>query len=43
MGISVGLVGLGDFGSAFAGLFKNHPLVDRVGLCDREPATWPRE
>jgi predicted dehydrogenase len=37
MGISIGLVGLGAFGSAFADLFKNHPLVDRVGLCDREP------
>ena len=37
MGISIGLVGLGSFGSAFADLFKNHPLVDRVALCDREP------
>lgn len=37
MGISLGLVGLGAFGSSFARLFKNHPLVDRVGLCDREP------
>jgi predicted dehydrogenase len=37
MGISIGLVGLGSFGSAFADLFKRHPLVDRVGLCDREP------
>ncbi|HIE28209.1 TPA: Gfo/Idh/MocA family oxidoreductase [Candidatus Poribacteria bacterium] len=37
MGISLGLVGLGAFGSVFARLFKNHPLVDRVGLCDREP------
>lgn len=37
MGISLGLVGLGSFGSAFAELFKNHPLVDRVALCDREP------
>jgi predicted dehydrogenase len=37
MGISIGLVGLGAFGSAFAELFKNHPLVDRVALCDREP------
>jgi len=37
MGISIGLVGLGAFGSAFARLFKDHPLVDRVGLCDREP------
>jgi predicted dehydrogenase len=36
MGISLGLVGLGSFGSAFAELFKNHPLVDRVALCDYE-------
>jgi predicted dehydrogenase len=38
MGISVGLVGLGSFGSIFAPLFKSHPLVDRLGLCDREPS-----
>ncbi|HOF86856.1 MAG TPA: Gfo/Idh/MocA family oxidoreductase [Armatimonadota bacterium] len=38
MGISLGLVGLGAFGSAFAELFKSHPLVDRVALCDREAA-----
>lgn len=37
MGISLGLVGLGAFGSAFAELFKCHPRVDRVALCDREP------
>lgn len=37
MGISLGLVGLGSFGSAFAELFKNHPLVDRIALCDLEP------
>ncbi|MGI6495606.1 MAG: Gfo/Idh/MocA family protein [Kiritimatiellia bacterium] len=37
MGISIGLVGLGSFGSCFAPLFKQHPLVDRIGLCDREP------
>ncbi|NCC69269.1 MAG: hypothetical protein EOM14_13950, partial [Clostridia bacterium] len=33
----IGLVGLGSFGSAFAPLFKSHPLVDRIALCDREP------
>lgn len=38
MGISIGLVGLGSFGSCFAPLFKNHPLVSRIGLCDREPS-----
>ena len=37
MSISLGLVGLGAFGSAFADLFMNHPLVNRVALCDREP------
>lgn len=37
MGISIGLVGLGSFGSSFAPLFKSHPAVDRIGFCDREP------
>jgi predicted dehydrogenase len=37
MGISVGLVGLGSFGSVFADLYMSHPLVDRIGLCDLEP------
>lgn len=37
MGISLGLVGLGSFGSGFADMFMSHPLVDRIGLCDREP------
>lgn len=37
MGISLGLVGLGQFGREFAGLFMSHPLVDRIALCDREP------
>jgi predicted dehydrogenase len=37
MGISLGLVGLGMFGSEFAPLWKSHPLVDRIALCDREP------
>jgi len=37
MGISLGLVGLGSFGKAFAPLFKSHPLVDRIGFCDAEP------
>ena len=36
MGISLGLVGLGSFGSCFVPLFKNHPGVDRIGLCDVE-------
>lgn len=37
MGIRLGLVGLGQFGSQFARLFKAHPLVDRIALCDCEP------
>ncbi len=36
MSVSLGLVGLGSFGSQFAPLFKAHPLVDRIALCDRE-------
>ena len=36
MGIKLGLVGLGSFGSAFAPLFTAHPLVDSVILCDAE-------
>ena len=35
--ISVGLVGLGSFGRAFAELFKAHPAVSRIALCDQEP------
>jgi len=37
MSISLGLVGLGAFGSSFADLFMSHPLVSRIALCDREP------
>ena len=37
MGISLGIAGLGAFGSTFVHLFKRHPLVDRIALCDREP------
>ena len=36
MGISVGMVGLGGFGAGFVHLFKSHPLVDRIALCDCE-------
>jgi predicted dehydrogenase len=36
MGIKIGLVGLGSFGTAFAKLFTSHPLVDKVALCDCE-------
>jgi len=37
MGLSIGLVGLGRFGSGFVKYYKAHPLVSRIGLCDREP------
>ena len=36
MGISVGIVGLGQFGREFVELFRSHPLVARIALCDRE-------
>ena len=36
MGISIGMVGLGAFGSGFVDLFKSHPLVDRIAFCDME-------
>ncbi len=34
MGISIGIVGVGMFGTGFVRLFRDHPLVDRVALCD---------
>ncbi len=34
--ISLGIVGLGSFGSSFVDLFAAHPLVRRIALCDRE-------
>ncbi len=34
MGISVGIVGLGWFGTSFIRMFRDHPLVDRIALCD---------
>ncbi len=36
MGVSIGIVGLGMFGSGFVDLFKAHPLVDRIAFCDLE-------
>ena len=32
--ISIGIVGVGQFGTAFVELFKKHPNVRRVALCD---------
>jgi len=37
MGISIGLVGLGSFGTNFADSFKAHPSISRIAYCDREP------
>jgi len=37
MNISIGMVGLGAFGPSFVGLFKQHPQVSRVALCDLDP------
>jgi len=37
MGISVGIVGCGLFAKGFIRLFRDHPLVDRVALCDTIP------
>lgn len=37
MGIRLGLVGRGSVGHRFASLFKGHPLVDRIALCDQQP------
>jgi len=34
MAISVGLVGLGQFGGNFVTLFRDHPDVHRLALCD---------
>lgn len=34
MGISVGIVGVGMFGRSFIQLFKDHPDVHRLALCD---------
>ncbi len=42
MGISLGLVGLGSFGRAFADLFMSHPWVDRIALCDLEQERMAR-
>lgn len=35
--ISVGIVGCGRFAPGFIGLFRDHPLVHRVALCDIVP------
>ena len=42
MGIKIGLLGLGSFGSAFAPLFAAHPGVDSILLCDAEESKVKR-
>jgi len=37
MAISVGVVGVGRFGRCFIGLFREHPDVERIALCDLHP------
>jgi predicted dehydrogenase len=34
MGIRIGMVGMGWFGTGFVRLFRDHPLVDRMAICD---------
>jgi len=34
MGVSVAMVGLGSFGRQFVPLFRDHPQVSRLALCD---------
>ena len=36
MGIKIGMIGLGAFGSGFAELFMSQPQVDSMALCDME-------
>src|SRR3954471_4765476 len=35
MGIKVGILGTGSFAQCFIPLFKAHPLVDELVLCDK--------
>ena len=37
MSISVGMVGVGMFGTAFIEPFKGHPDAHRLALCDLDP------
>ncbi len=42
MSISVGIVGVGSFGGQFVPLFRDHPLVGRIALCDIDGARLGR-
>ncbi len=37
MGLSIGIAGLGKFARGFVELFRKHPAVDRLALCDVLP------
>ncbi len=37
MGLRIGIVGVGSFAQSFIPLFKAHPLVERIALCDILP------
>lgn len=37
MGMKIGFIGCGGFADSFVPLFKRHPLVDQVVLCDLKP------
>jgi predicted dehydrogenase len=38
MGIRVGMIGVGSFAQSFIPLFKAHPSVDEIALCDTDAA-----
>jgi predicted dehydrogenase len=40
--ISIGVVGLGQFGTHFVDLYQKHPNVSRVALCDIDPEKLSR-
>ncbi len=42
MGIRIAVVGLGAFAQGFIPLFKAHPLIDEVALCDLDPSKQER-
>lgn len=38
--VNIGVAGLG-FGKEFAAIYCDHPLVDKVAICTRNPETAP--
>ena len=43
MGITLGFVGAGSFGSRFVPLYQDHPEVERIVLCDLKPDLLERQ